>query len=331
MPRLLEGLRLGEWRLPHVVVAMGKGGVGKTTVSIRVAVELAEEGREVLLASLDPAGHLLEYLGLPGVLVEKRLRPRLRAVQYSIERVAKQVAEEYSLLLKRLAPALEALGGMGDVKKAVMESPGFEEEVFLRILEQLYSRSDVDVVVIDTPPTGVSLRVVALPRLHTFWARRLLGIRERIVSIKYAIANAMGRRIDPSDPVLEKLREMIEKYQRLHGEITSRERTSFVAVATPEPLPVYEARVVAERLGELGTGLEMIVANRVLGSHADELGLRETEEKALQGLEELRCSQEPPASLALIAHTRRPPSSLRDVEELSRSIIEVRRECLRGA
>jgi arsenite-transporting ATPase len=325
LPRLVEGLRLGEWRHPHTIVSLGKGGVGKTTVSLRLAVELAEEGREVLVASLDPAGHLLEYLGLPGPLVEKRIAPRLRAVQYSIEQVAKRVAEEYALLLQRLAPALEALGGMGDVKKAVMEAPGFEEEVFLRVLEDLYRRGDVDVVVIDTPPTGVALRVVALPRLHTFWARRLLRLRERIVSIKYAIANAMGREVEPSDPVLDKLREVIERYSRLHEEITSPARTSFVVVATPEPLPVYEARVVSQRLRELGTGLEMIVANRVLGERAEGLGLRETEEKAIRGLEEIRCSQEPPASLALIAHTRRPPSSLRDVEALGDAILEVRR------
>jgi len=324
LPRVMDAFRVEHWRRPHVVVAMGKGGVGKTTVSLRLGLEAAKQGMRVLVASLDPAGHLLEYLGLPGPLREQEVYPGLRAVQYSIEPLAKKVAEEYAVLLRRLAPGLDALGG-GDVLRAIREAPGFEEEVFLRVLEGLYQRSDVDLVVVDMPPTGVALRVVALPRLHLFWSQRLREIRERIVSIKYAIANALGRRGELHDPVLSKLEEIEERNRRLHEELTRPERTSFMAVATPEPLPVYEVRVIAEKLRELGTMLEAIVANRVLMERAGSLGLEKVEEEALRRLRELRCSQEPPAGLAVIAHAPRPPSRIEDVEALEDYIVSVER------
>ena len=326
MPRLLDAFRVEEWGRPHVAVFMGKGGVGKTTSSLRVAVEAAEQGWRVLLASLDPAGHLLEYLGLPRPLVEREVAPGLRAVQYSVEEVAKRVAEEYAVLLRRLVPGVEALSGL-DLERAVRDAPGFEEEVFLRILQQLYGRRDADLVVVDMPPTGVALRVVALPRLHLFWAQRLREIRERIVSIKYAIANAMGRRAEVDDPVLRKLDEIRERNQRLYDEMRNPARTSFAAVATPEPLPVYEVQVIAEKLMEHGMRLEAIIANRVLGEKAKELGTADIEEESLRRLEETRCRLSPPPGLVLIAHAPRPPSRLEDVKQLGNYILEVRREC----
>ncbi|KSW10712.1 hypothetical protein CF15_07970 [Pyrodictium occultum] len=326
MPWLVEGLDTEGWRLPHVVMVMGKGGVGKTTVGLRLAYELSRQGRRVLVASLDPAGHLLEYLRLPGPLREVEKAPGLRAVQYEVEGVARKVAEEYSMLLRRLMPGLQALS-IERAVEVIREAPGFEEEVFLRILSQLYQRRDVDIVIVDTPPTGIALRVVSLPGLHLFWVERLRELREKIVSIKYAIANAMGRPVEADDPVLKKLEELRGRYEALRREMTDPARTSVVAVATPEPLPVYEVEVIAGKLASLGIALKMIVANRVLGERARGLGFSEVEERSLSRLEEARCRADPPPSMALVAHMGRAPSSLGDVEKLGDYILEVRRGC----
>jgi len=326
LPRLIDGLDTGSWRRPHVVMIMGKGGVGKTTVGLRLAYELARERLRVLVASLDPAGHLLEYLGLPGPLREVEAAPGIRAVQYEVEGLARRVAEEYSLLLRRLMPGLQALS-LEKAVEVIREAPGFEEEVFLRILSGLYERRDVDVVVVDMPPTGIALRVVSLPVLHLFWVERLRELRERIVAVKYAIANALGRRPEADDPVLRRLGELRDRYSRLQAEIADPRRTSVVAVATPEPLPVYEVGVIAERLRGHGITLKMIVANRVLGERAEALGLMGIEKQSLARLEETRCKLSPPPSLAVIAHMGRPPSSLEDVKQLGEYIVEVRRGC----
>jgi len=320
MARLSVFLEQGLER-PHVIIVMGKGGVGKTTVSIRIAYELSRSGHRVLLASLDPAKHLLEYLEVPKPLVVKEVEPRLYAVQYEVDRYARKLSEEYSLLLRRLVPALTAVSA-DDVVKAIRDSPGFEEEVFLRILSELYQRTDVDFVVVDTPPTGIALRVVMLPRVHLFWIRRLRELRERIVSIRYAIANAMGRKEEIRDPVLDKLEEMEDRYRRLWDNIRSPKRTSFVIVATPEPLPIYEARMVFDRVREIGSRVKMLVLNKVLAEKASIIGVKEVEEKQVAEAEKICCSTQPPAYLALIRHAEKPPSRLEDVAELD-SFIEV--------
>ncbi len=311
---------------PHIIIVMGKGGVGKTTVSIRLAYELSKSGYRVLLASLDPAKHLLEYLEVPKPLVVKEVEPRLYAIQYEVDKYARKLSEEYSLLLRRLIPALTAISA-DDVVKAIRDSPGFEEEVFLRILSELYQRSDMDFVVVDTPPTGIALRVVTLPRVHLFWIRRLKELRERIVSIRYAIANAMGRREEIRDPVLDKLEEMEKRYQELWESIRSTKRTSFVIVATPEPLPIYEARMVFDRIREIGSRVKMLVLNKVLAEKAKIIGVEDVEKRQLSEAEKICCSVKPPAYLAIVRHIEKPPSRLEDVARLDEAISVVEPSC----
>jgi len=313
---IIDAMKRSEWSNPHVIIVMGKGGVGKTTVSIRIAVELADKGMNVLLASLDPAAHMMKYLGLPRPLIEKRVLSGITAIQYSIEPLAKKLSEDYSLLLKRLIPSLNALASF-DIASAIRESPGFEEEVFLRIMEELYSREGVDAVIVDTPPTGVALRVLRLPDLYGFWLSRLRELRERIIATKYAIARALGKGGDVvNDPVLRKLETLENKYRKLGNELRNPARTSLVIVATPEPLPVHEARKVMEEAVRLRIRVEAIVANRVLGERAGSIGVGEIEADSLREIEEIRCLQYPPPGVVHVMHSLKPPSRLSDVVEM---------------
>jgi arsenite-transporting ATPase len=69
---------------PCLVMTMGKGGVGKTTVAAAVAVSLARRGHEVLLTTTDPAGHLAEAVGgrLPRLTVT-RIDPKAAVREYT--------------------------------------------------------------------------------------------------------------------------------------------------------------------------------------------------------------------------------------------------------
>ena len=315
-PVLLEALTRGAGR-PHVYITLGKGGVGKTTVSILSALTLASTGARVLLASLDPAKHLIEYLGLPRALKETRVSEGLWAVQYEVEGLARRVAEEYARLLRQVMPGLTVIN-MEGVVKAVRHAPGFEEEVFLRVLRDLYARAergDYDYIVVDTPPTGVTHRILNLPRLYLLWIQQLYELRYKIVSLRYTIARVMGEKREVRDPVLDKLQALHEDYKRLADTLRDPRRTSTILVATPEPLPVYETRTSLELLRDLGVPVRLIVANRVLPrEYAEKLGVRETQERALRELASLECHT-PCSRLAVMHHTR-PPRSLEDVRQL---------------
>ncbi len=316
---MLRDILLEDVGERHTLITIGKGGVGKTTFSILAAYTYSMEG-ETLVASMDPAKHLLEYLGLPAPLRRVRVADRLHAIQYDVEPLARRLADEYALLLRQVMPALTILN-LDDIVKSVRHAPGFEEEVFLRILEELYSLEDYRFTVIDTPPTGITHRILNLPRLYVFWLERLYELRSRIVSLRYAMARAMGRREKPRDPVLDKLEALHSRYRRLWSQLRDPRRTSAAIIATPEPLPVYEAKTTIEVLESVGVRCRVIVANRILPwDKAGELGLAETQRRSLEEL--LRLGPRGCRKIGIM-QAQRAPRSLEEAIQLSRLVVDL--------
>jgi arsenite-transporting ATPase len=124
-----------------VVLAMGKGGVGKTTMAAAIAVELARRGVRVRLSTTDPAAHLRDAVGdpPPGVTVN-RIDPAAETRAYREE------------VLATVGAQLDAKG------RALLEedlrSPCTEEVAVFRAFARTVAEGDDGIVVLDTAPTG---------------------------------------------------------------------------------------------------------------------------------------------------------------------------------
>ncbi len=124
-----------------LVMTMGKGGVGKTTVAASVAVALAQRGHRVLLSTTDPAAHLSWALNeaVPNLTVA-RIDPLLEVERYRQEVLAKAGS--------RLdAPARAML-------EEDLRSPCTEEIAVFRAFAQTVDQAAGAFVVLDTAPTG---------------------------------------------------------------------------------------------------------------------------------------------------------------------------------
>jgi arsenite-transporting ATPase len=156
--------RLGFLEAPtRFLLFTGKGGVGKTSLACASAVALADRGARVLLVSTDPASNLDEVLGvgLSGVPREVPGVPRLHAFNIDPETSAKayreRVVGSYRTLLPEAAVAQmeEQLSGA-----CTVEIAAFDE--FARLLADSGAAA-YDHVILDTAPTGHTLRLLALP------------------------------------------------------------------------------------------------------------------------------------------------------------------------
>ena len=127
-----------------LVMLMGKGGVGKTTLAAAVAVELARRGLPVHLTTSDPAAHLLETLnGTLEHLTVSRIDPHAVTAQYRAQVLASKGAK------------LDAAG------RAVLEedlrSPCTEEIAVFQAFSRVIREAGKKFVVMDTAPTGHTL------------------------------------------------------------------------------------------------------------------------------------------------------------------------------
>ena len=130
-----------------LVMVMGKGGVGKTTIAASIAVALADRGRSVLLTTTDPASHLTETVAaaIPGLSVS-RIDPVVEARRYREETYASKApkldAEHRALLHEEL------------------QSPCYDEIAFFVAFSKIVVRAKRELVVVDTAPTGHTLRLL---------------------------------------------------------------------------------------------------------------------------------------------------------------------------
>ena len=143
---------------------LGKGGVGKTTMSAAFALSLARSGKRVLVASLDPAHNLGDVLSTKLSDIPQPVEKNLDALEIDLNKWVKRYLDEsreelartysYNLTLN--------LNSFFDIMKY---SPGTEEYAMLWAIEHIRCNlaGDYDVVVYDTPPTALSLRFLAMP------------------------------------------------------------------------------------------------------------------------------------------------------------------------
>ncbi|ELD8352077.1 arsenical pump-driving ATPase [Salmonella enterica] len=127
-----------------LVMTMGKGGVGKTTVAASVAVSLAKRGHKVHLTTSDPAAHLSYTLdgSLPNLQVS-RIDPKVETERYR------------RFVLENQGKGFDAEGLA--VLEEDLRSPCTEEIAVFQAFSRVIKEADDHFVIMDTAPTGHTL------------------------------------------------------------------------------------------------------------------------------------------------------------------------------
>lgn len=202
-----------------VIFTMGKGGVGKTTIAAAIAIGLAKKGKKVHLTTTDPAAHLK-------FVVDESYGITLSSID------EKKELEKYKEEV--LSKARETMSD-ADIEyvEEDLRSPCTQEIAVFRAFAEIVGKSENEVVVIDTAPTG-----------HT------LLLLDSTQSYHREIQRSEG--------------DIPESVKKLLPKLRNENETEVIIVTLGETTPVFEAIRLQKDLNRAGINSKWWVINSSL-------------------------------------------------------------------
>jgi arsenite-transporting ATPase len=164
------------------------------------------------------------------------------------------------------------LGGMGDLfggdSPLSGPMPGADEAAAMQQLLEYLDDPRFDRVVVDTAPTGHTLRLLELPEVMDSMAGRLLKMREQFSGMMEGLKGMFGGGGQGDRPMAE-LEDLAERIERLRAVLRDPSKTDFRVVLVPEKMSVLESERLIRRLDEFGIPVRTVVVNQVMENLAD--------------------------------------------------------------
>ena len=293
-------------RTKKVIVCVGSGGVGKTTMSAAIALKAAELGRRVCVLTIDPAKRLANALGLTELgntearVATERLEQagvgppagELWALMLDAKRTWDDLVTRFALDAEQ-ARRILANHYYQQISSALA---GSQEFMAMEKLYELHESGRFDVLVLDTPPTRHALDFLDAPQ-------KMMGFMdEGVLKVLLAPPRMAGKlgfgflkgstammftmleRLTGFE-VLRDISDFVRSFGGMHAGFRERARTveaflradgsSFVLVTSPAPSAVEEAEYLFRKVTEYRMAFGGFIVNRVHANALDETGASE--------------------------------------------------------
>jgi len=247
---------------------MGKGGVGKSTTAALSAVNLAREGKQVLLVSLDPAHNQSDIFDMSLSGKPKQVAGGLKVAESDSDKWIKHYLKETEEHVKSVY-SYHAAFDFGKHFKVLKHSPGIEEYALLLAFNHYHRKyAASDMIVLDMPPTALSTKFFRLPTLSLVWLEHLEKLRQEIIQKKEICTTIQfGKKSIQRDKILNKLTEQIGFYKDMAALFADGDVCRVHLVFNPEPISRVEARRFHEHLLELDVRPAAYVCNKWDGTY----------------------------------------------------------------
>ncbi len=238
--------------IAHLTFFAGKGGVGKTTCSASVALQLANANpsRRVVVLSVDPAHSLRDVFASeppPGNLDVEIVDTRKKWSEFR-----ETIGREIERAVDAITPRGFSVAYDSDAMQKLIEiaPPGADEIFAITRITDLLADETIDRIVVDTAPTGHFLRLLDLPRTAGEWVREFMRILLRYREV--IPPGALGEELIRASRALTSLEETLRS-----------DRCSVIVVTRPERVVVAETKRLIADVERRGMSIGAVIANYV--------------------------------------------------------------------
>ncbi len=243
----------------------GKGGLGKTTFSAATGYWLAQQGKRVLVFSVDPQASLSDIFqqdiyGKGAV----EIMPNLYAQEIDADSHIRAYQEEIRQKIRDMYGFDEIPAEIESYIQAAAAEPAMEESAIFDQVVDIVLAQEYDYYIYDLVPLGHALYYLSMASVYDQWISKITRLREEMQ--EYAQMAARVRKDESllEDKILEELQYIRHRISTSSQILTDKEKTAFFFVLIPEEMVILDTVKAAKLFAKYQVPLSGYVLNRVI-------------------------------------------------------------------
>jgi arsenite/tail-anchored protein-transporting ATPase len=248
----------------RIILYLGKGGVGKTTVSAATAVRSAQLGKRTLVVSTDLAHSLADCLQTNLASSPSELMENLWAQEVN---VLDEMRRGWGKLQESVTKSLRKQGIDSVIAEELALIPGMDEIVSLINIYRNAREQNFEAVIIDAAPTGETVRLLSMPDTFQWYAGRVMKLKGGVLNLARPLLNA----VLPATEIVDAVQSLSERVKGLREVLSNPDISSYRPVVNPERMVLKEALRAETYLALFGYPIDGVICNRVIpaGNYQD--------------------------------------------------------------
>src|SRR5512146_1465794 len=243
----------------------GKGGLGKTTFSAATAYWLAQQGKKVLVFSVDPQASLsdifqkdifgkgpvkiMENLWAQGIDADQHIKAYQNEIRqkildmYGFDQVPEEV-EQYI--------------------QAASAEPAMEESAIFDAVVDIVVEGNYDYYIYDLVPLGHALYYLSMAKVYDEWINKITKLREEMREYEEMVSRLKREKETEEDQILSELLDIRGRINASSSVLTDRQKTAFFFVVIPEEMILIDTQKAAGLFAKFDVPISGYVVNRVV-------------------------------------------------------------------
>src|SRR5579859_3068338 len=243
----------------------GKGGLGKTTFSAATGYWLAQQGKKVLVFSVDPQASLSDIFqqdifGKGPV----KIMDNLWAQEIDADSHIKAYQNEIRQKILDLYGFTEVPEEVENYIQAASAEPAMEESAIFDAVVDIVVTGSYDYYIYDLVPLGHALYYLSMAKVYDEWINKITKLREEMSEYEQMVAQLKQQKQTEEDQILTELNFIKGRINASSRILTDRAKTAFYFVVVPEEMIILDTAKAAQLFAKFDVPIAGYVVNRVL-------------------------------------------------------------------